>query len=157
FSMRRSHLAASLAVILPLVGPAVGVAAPPRQWTDSSGKFSVKAELVEVKDGQVHLKKADDGGVIIVPVARLSDADRNYLANRGSVRPPAQGRAETTPAETTAPDARTADDAAAGDQAAALVKYVDADRNGKLARNEWTALGQRFRTLDADKDNGLSK
>ncbi len=50
----------------------------PRTWTDKTGKFSVEAELVEVKDGQARLKKAD-GKVVSVPVDRLSAADRQYL------------------------------------------------------------------------------
>lgn len=49
-----------------------------RKWTDRSGKFSVVAELVEVKDGIVQLKK-EDGKVVSLPVERLSEADQTYL------------------------------------------------------------------------------
>ena len=49
-----------------------------RKWTDATGKFSIEAELVEVKDDQVALKKTD-GKVIKLPVARLSEIDRRYL------------------------------------------------------------------------------
>ncbi len=49
-----------------------------RRWTDNSGKFSVEAELVEVKGDMVVLKKPD-GSVVPVPIARLSEADRRYL------------------------------------------------------------------------------
>jgi hypothetical protein len=49
-----------------------------RTWTDSTGKFSVKAELLELKDDSVVLKK-DDGATATVPLARLSAADREYL------------------------------------------------------------------------------
>ena len=34
-------------------------AASARKWTDSTGKFSVEADLIEVKDGSVRLKKPD--------------------------------------------------------------------------------------------------
>ena len=42
-----------------------------RIWTDSTGKFSVEAELVEVKGDKVVLKTST-GSVITVPIARLS-------------------------------------------------------------------------------------
>lgn len=49
-----------------------------RTWRDATGKFTVEAELVEVKDGKAFLKKAD-GRVGEIPTARLSEADQNYL------------------------------------------------------------------------------
>ena len=49
-----------------------------RKWTDNTGKFSVEAELVEVKDDQVVLKRAD-GSKTSVPINRLSETDRRYL------------------------------------------------------------------------------
>lgn len=51
----------------------------PRMWTDTSGQFSVKAELVELKDGKAMLRRAD-GKVITVPVDSLSRSDRDYLS-----------------------------------------------------------------------------
>ena len=50
-----------------------------RKWTDTTGKFPVEAELVEVKDGSVKLKKRD-GKIITLPVSTLSKADRDFLA-----------------------------------------------------------------------------
>ncbi len=49
-----------------------------RTWTDSSGKFSVEAALAEAKQESVVLKKSS-GKLITVPVARLSETDRQYL------------------------------------------------------------------------------
>lgn len=49
-----------------------------RTWTDSTGKFSVEAELVDVEDGQVRLKKTD-GSIITVPLVKLSAVDRAFL------------------------------------------------------------------------------
>lgn len=63
-------------------------AAPLRKWTDASGAFSIEAELVEVKDGQAQLKKAD-GTVIAVPVDKLSEADQKHLTNLSAPKPPA--------------------------------------------------------------------
>jgi hypothetical protein len=51
-----------------------------RKWTDDSGRYTVEAELVEVKGDQVWLKKADSEP-FPVPLARLSDADRRFLAS----------------------------------------------------------------------------
>ena len=50
-----------------------------RKWTDNTRKFSVEADLVHVKGGKAILKKTD-GKVIVVPLDRLSAADRRYLA-----------------------------------------------------------------------------
>ena len=49
-----------------------------RKWTDSTGKFSVVAELVEVVGDKVKLKK-QNGKETTLPLAKLSDADRRYL------------------------------------------------------------------------------
>lgn len=51
-----------------------------RQWTDDSGKFSVKARLIENRNGQVKLLK-ESGTTISVPLNRLSSADRKFLAS----------------------------------------------------------------------------
>jgi CubicO group peptidase (beta-lactamase class C family) len=53
-----------------------------RKWSDATGKFSVEAELVEVKAGNVVLKKAG-GAEVTVPLARLSQLDRQYLESLG--------------------------------------------------------------------------
>ncbi len=49
-----------------------------RLWTDNIGKFSIEAELVEIRQDNVVLKKAD-GATVTVPIARLSDADQKHL------------------------------------------------------------------------------
>ena len=59
-----------MAWLLIFIDPALA-----RKWTDSSGKFSIEAELVEVKDGDVRLKRTD-GKVISIAVSKLSKADR---------------------------------------------------------------------------------
>lgn len=73
-------------------------AAPPatRRWADRTGKFSVEAEYVETKQDSVVLRKAS-GSTVTVPLARLSDADLEYLktlarpdaksSNKGDARP----------------------------------------------------------------------
>ena len=57
---------------------ALGSLAWARTWTDTTGRFKVEAELVEVRDGNAVLKKAD-GPVIAVALQKLSPADREYV------------------------------------------------------------------------------
>jgi len=49
-----------------------------RTWTDPTGKFSTQAEFVEMLPGGAKLKRAD-GALILVPLARLSQADQDYV------------------------------------------------------------------------------
>ena len=50
-------------LLLSSAAPALG-----RKWTSSTGKFSVEAELVEAKDGNVLLRR-QDSKIITVPDA----------------------------------------------------------------------------------------
>ena len=65
-----------------LVGLLLTAAAPAsaRKWTSDTGEFSVEAELVEAKGGNVRLKR-QDGKIITVPLTKLSKADRDFLAS----------------------------------------------------------------------------
>ncbi|GAG03535.1 unnamed protein product, partial [marine sediment metagenome] len=66
-----------------LVIVAVGLLASPamaRQWTSRTGGFSVEAELVDVKGGNVILKK-EDGSQLTVPLNKLSLGDVRYIAD----------------------------------------------------------------------------
>lgn len=49
-----------------------------RHWTDSSGKFSVDAELIELRSNEVVLKKSA-GSLITIARDRLSAADQKFL------------------------------------------------------------------------------
>ncbi len=71
----RRVLPRTLVILLLLSLPGVVLA---REWADSSGRFRVEAEFVEVKDGNVRLRRSD-GTVVSVPIARLSEPDRRYL------------------------------------------------------------------------------
>ena len=57
-----------------------------RVWTDKSGTHKVEADLVRVEDAQVHLRKPD-GTVVVVPIDRLSDADRRHLQSLAKPAP----------------------------------------------------------------------
>jgi hypothetical protein len=50
----------------------------PRTWTDTTGKFTVKAVLEKVDAGTVVLRKTD-GAQIEVPIEKLCSGDRQYL------------------------------------------------------------------------------
>jgi len=49
-----------------------------RTWTDSTGKYSVEAKFVALKDGKVRLQKRD-GKTISVPVDKLSERDQKQV------------------------------------------------------------------------------
>jgi len=63
-----------------LVGPILqATIAEARQWQDSTGMFNVEAELVEVQNDVVVLKRSDNGKMLSVPRSRLSLVDQQYL------------------------------------------------------------------------------
>lgn len=69
----------ALFVILALVGSVSQ--AELRTWKSSSGRFSVEAELLGLKDGKARLNKKD-GSVVEVPLSSLSEEDRRYVKDR---------------------------------------------------------------------------
>ena len=62
--------------------PAAETPAETRKWTSADGKFSVDASFAGQIGAKVKLKKPD-GKTIELDAAALSDADREWLANRG--------------------------------------------------------------------------
>ena len=56
----------------------VTIAQEERTWTDSTGKFTVEAVLVEFDGDQVKLKKTD-GRVVTMTLEKLSFSDQQYL------------------------------------------------------------------------------
>jgi hypothetical protein len=77
--LKALHIVATL--LLAMAGSAVCDAtlfAASRRWSDRSGKFNIDAELVEVKDNAVLLRKSD-GKTISVPIDRLSKADQEFV------------------------------------------------------------------------------
>ncbi len=61
-------------------------AAPTRNWTDASGRFSIEAEMVGFQDGLVHLQRAD-GKVVKVPLEKLSPADQEFAGQAAASSP----------------------------------------------------------------------
>lgn len=85
-----------LAILITLCLPVTPLTA--RQWTDSSGVFTVEAELVEVSGDSVRLRKPD-GQLVTLPLERLCAADRDYVRSAG-----APGQAAAKPALPTRED-----------------------------------------------------
>lgn len=78
----RSPSRHGLAALTLLATPVFLAALPPRlharTWTDSTGQHKVEAELVKVEGGNVTLKRTD-GKTVVLPLQRLSEADRTHL------------------------------------------------------------------------------
>ncbi len=69
----------------------------PRKWTDSTGKHSVEAEFVDLKDGKLRLKRKD-GKTITLPIDILSKADQESaraLARQTATPPKPKGESWT--------------------------------------------------------------
>jgi len=52
-----------------------------RQWTDSTGRYSVEADLIAFNQQTVVLKK-ENHDLVAVPIARLSQQDQQYLKSK---------------------------------------------------------------------------
>ena len=50
-----------------------------RTWTDRTGKYSIVATLVAMKDGIVQLRK-EDGRISSLPLKKLSEADQQFVS-----------------------------------------------------------------------------
>lgn len=74
--MRAKILTFLVLFVLPL---ATAVGDKPRTWTDTTGQFSVEAELVDVDGDSVKLRR-NDGSIISVPLTKFSAEDKQYLA-----------------------------------------------------------------------------
>jgi hypothetical protein len=90
--VRRSGGSFRLAIIVCVV--AFPCAAPAqttgsmRTWSDSSGRHKREAAFVRIEADSVYLKSAD-GQMIVLPLARLSEEDRDYVAKLSEGSAPA--------------------------------------------------------------------
>ena len=57
----------------------VAASAEARTWTDASGQFTVEAELIDFDEQTVILKRAPANDLIAVEIAKLSEADKEFL------------------------------------------------------------------------------
>ena len=130
-------LAVGLALVVVL--PALG-----RKWTDSTGKFSVEAELVEIKDNKVVLKKST-GSVITVPIARLSKIDQEHLQSLDKPGPKPPDDSPTTQPAVVLPDEKLAAELKVG--SIVSVRASGQPVGSVLAQIE-KATGNRVRIVD---------
>jgi thiol-disulfide isomerase/thioredoxin len=80
-----------------IVALAPGAGSQTRTWSDTTGKFSIEAEFVEVKAGKAVLKKAD-GSEVEVPLTKLSQADRDFIeAQQAETRPTGEKAKDLSP------------------------------------------------------------
>jgi hypothetical protein len=56
-----------------------------REWTSAGGKYSVKAKLVRVANGQVTLRRPN-GKQITIDIDKLSEEDQEFIQHRASKR-----------------------------------------------------------------------
>jgi hypothetical protein len=54
-----------------------------RKWTDASGKYSLQAEFVEFREGNVQLRQAD-GRLVTIPLEKLSAADQEFVKQQAA-------------------------------------------------------------------------
>jgi cytoskeletal protein RodZ len=59
--------------------PEPAVAPEVRTFSDASGRFSVEATLLAVKDGKAKLKREDNGKELVVEISKLSQADQEWI------------------------------------------------------------------------------
>jgi len=122
-------------------------AAPPdgkplRTWRDSTGQFSVSAELLDVEDGNVLLRRAD-GRQLSVPFKRLSAADRAFVEAERASR---EGTTEARPA---------ADKSAAAKQVSAAARLFFADLRSVDRQTARQLLTDKARPLMEGEDSPL--
>jgi len=70
-----------LAAVATLALAVLASVAVGRTWTSRDGKFTTEATLVDLRDGQVSLKKAD-GKEIRVPLSKLCDEDQRFVQEK---------------------------------------------------------------------------
>lgn len=72
--MKRLLLAVAITLLIPGFGWA-------RVWTDSTGKYSIEADLIAFNESTVVLQRSDHQ-LGQVPIAKLSQGDRDYLKSK---------------------------------------------------------------------------
>lgn len=68
-----------------------------RTWKSSDGRFSVEAEFVDFKDGNVQIKK-EDGNTVAVAMTALSKEDQQWVRDELHRRRESAGSPSTPPA-----------------------------------------------------------
>ncbi|MBN1910341.1 MAG: hypothetical protein JW818_11420 [Pirellulales bacterium] len=69
------------AIVLPTLVSLLLAAAPARTWTDSTGQYRIKADLIAQSDKLAVLKK-EDHSLVAVPIDQLSKEDQEFLKSK---------------------------------------------------------------------------
>jgi hypothetical protein len=80
------------ALVVSAFGLSGATAASARQWKDSTGNYSVEADLLATGDTQVVLKR-QDGKLVVVEKTKLSAADQTFVADHEAAVPAASSEA----------------------------------------------------------------
>lgn len=87
-----AKLSSFLALVFILLSASLS-AQEPRTWTDSTGRFKIEATFKGTSGNKVSLER-QDGSLVTIELAKLSDADRKYVeeqaANPFKPAPPAE-------------------------------------------------------------------
>lgn len=104
-----------------------------RTWYAASGGFKVDAELVDVREGKVQLKKAD-GSLLWVPLDKLSLADAKFVnAEMKKVRQSVEKSSDAKNDEKADDDAASMDSDLSDASADGAEKEPDSDEAGSTA------------------------
>lgn len=77
--MTRHFLSAAFVIVLAFHSALTGQThAETRTWTDTTGKFKIEADFLEIVEGQVKLQRPD-GKKVSLPLLKLSKDDQAYL------------------------------------------------------------------------------
>ncbi len=108
-----------------------------RTWSDKSGKFKIKAKLVESSGKNVVLEK-DDGTQVTIPLDKLSEADQKAVAEMGS--------AEENPFQTVKPAKKPAKKS----------RVVDEDEEEPAPKKK-SAAKKKSTVIDGDEEEPVKK
>ncbi|QDT09344.1 SHD1 domain-containing protein [Planctomycetes bacterium K23_9] len=138
----------SLTFWLVSVGAQDGLSSSERLWTDSTGRFQVKAKLIRKDPTQVVLKKSD-GRTIEIPIARLSKANQTYLKQ---LKTPAEGDAKPLSTESLIDGPQKPVDSKLSLGSARRLDYSQPIWNVKVASAQSPSNGSR--TISLPKPHG---
>ena len=116
-------------VLLLAISAATALCAAERTWTDVSGRYTIKAELVSVQGGSVTLKR-ENGKFVTLPLQKLSEKDRRYVASLGKKE--GANEKEEAPKEAAPKNKTHADDELAVDYLKKLKARFTLDGEGRV-------------------------
>lgn len=133
-----------------------------REWSDSTGNFSITAKLLEMRDGTVYLEN-EQGKTLKIPMERLSQSDQEFLAGGNN---PFEMVEERGGGSTRGSAAAASSRAATADTASGMdiwdtsmeMDWSDAEQIPLVAAGEWNVSAPSAPPMEiADKPTPLQK